>query len=47
MGGLRFQVDKDLSLGLSVSSPTWFQTYSWNVTDPSGAAVPSATSGAA
>jgi long-chain fatty acid transport protein len=36
-GGLRFQVDKDLSLGLSVSSPTWFQTYSWSVTDPSGA----------
>lgn len=36
-GGLRFQVDKDLSLGVSVSSPTWFQAYSWNVTDPSGA----------
>jgi long-chain fatty acid transport protein len=36
-GGLRFQVDKDLSLGLSLSSPTWFQSYSWGVTDPSGA----------
>jgi len=35
-GGLRFQVDKDMSLGLSVSTPTWFQTYSWSVTDPSG-----------
>ena len=36
-GGLRFQVDKDLSLGLSLSTPTWFQSYSWAVTDPSGA----------
>ena len=24
-------------MGLSVSTPTWFQTYSWTVTDPSGA----------
>lgn len=35
-GGLRFRVDKDLSLGLSLSSPTWFQSYSWTITDPSG-----------
>jgi long-chain fatty acid transport protein len=35
-GGLRWQADKDLSLGLSVSTPTWFQTYSWNVAVPTG-----------
>ena len=34
--GLRWQVEKDLSFGLSLSSPTWFQTYSWIVTDGSG-----------
>jgi long-chain fatty acid transport protein len=34
--GLRWQVEKDLSFGLSLSSPTWFQTYSWTVTDGSG-----------
>jgi long-chain fatty acid transport protein len=37
-GGLRFQVDKDFSLGISLSSPTWFHTYSWTIHDPSGAA---------
>ncbi len=36
-GGLRWKVDKDASVGLSVSTPTWFQTYSWTVRDPSGA----------
>jgi long-subunit fatty acid transport protein len=36
-GGLRFQMDKDLSMGISLSSPTWFHTYSWTITDPSGA----------
>ena len=36
-GGLRWQVDKDLSVGFSLSSPTWFQTYTWTVQDPSGA----------
>ena len=35
-GGLRYEVDKDLSLGVSLSSPTWFHTYSWNVSDGSG-----------
>jgi long-subunit fatty acid transport protein len=34
-GGLRYQVDKDVSFGLSLSTPTWFHTYSWTV--PSGA----------
>jgi long-chain fatty acid transport protein len=37
-GGLRCQVDKDLSLGVSLSSPTWFHSYSWTIHDPSGAA---------
>lgn len=36
-GGLRCQVDRSLALGLSVSSPTWFHTYSWSVTTPTGA----------
>ena len=36
-GGLRWKVDKDLSMGLSLSTPTWFQTYSWTIKDPSGA----------
>ena len=36
-GGLRYQVDKDVSVGVSLSSPTWFRTYSWTVQDPSGA----------
>ena len=35
-GGIRYEVDKDLSMGLSLSSPTWFHTYSWNVTNGSG-----------
>ena len=35
--GLRCEVDKDLSFGVSLSSPTWFHTYSWTITDPSGA----------
>ncbi len=34
--GLRFEVDKDLSLGLSLSSPTWFHSYSWTVYDAAG-----------
>ena len=34
--GLRYQVDDVLSAGLSVSTPTWFNTYSWGVTDPAG-----------
>ena len=37
-GGLRFQANKDLSLGVSLSSPTWFHSYSWTIHDPSGAA---------
>ena len=37
-GGVRCQVDDDLSIGVSVSSPTWFHTYSWTIHDPSGAA---------
>lgn len=36
-GGMRCQVDKDLSIGFSLCTPTWFHTYSWTVTDPSGA----------
>jgi len=36
-GGLRYEVDKDLSFGASISTPTWFRTYSWTVHDPSGA----------
>jgi long-chain fatty acid transport protein len=35
-GGLRYQVDKDFSLGLSLSSPTWFHSYSWTVLDGPG-----------
>jgi long-chain fatty acid transport protein len=35
-GGLRWQADKDLSVGLSVSTPTWFHTYSWDVSNPQG-----------
>jgi long-chain fatty acid transport protein len=35
-GGLRYEVDKNLSYGFSLSSPTWFHTYSWSVSDPSG-----------
>ncbi|HMD61224.1 MAG TPA: outer membrane protein transport protein, partial [Opitutaceae bacterium] len=35
-GGLRYQADKDLSFGASLSSPTWFRTYSWSVSNPSG-----------
>jgi long-chain fatty acid transport protein len=35
-GGLRCQVDKDLSLGISLSSPTWFHHYSWDVQNASG-----------
>ncbi len=35
-GGLRWQADKDLSVGVSLSSPTWFHTYSWNVSTPQG-----------
>lgn len=34
--GVRFQVDKDLSVGLSLSTPTKFGTYSWTITDPNG-----------
>lgn len=36
--GLRCQVDKDLSFGVSISTPTWFHSYSWTIHDPSGAA---------
>ncbi len=36
-GGLRYQADADLSFGLSMSTPTWFNSYSWTVDDPSGA----------
>jgi long-chain fatty acid transport protein len=35
-GGLRWQADKDLSVGISLSSPTWFHTYSWDVSVPTG-----------
>ncbi len=35
-GGVRWQADKDLSFGLSLSTPTWFHTYSWSVTDSAG-----------
>jgi len=35
-GGLRYQVDKDWSVGVSLSSPTWFRTYSWEVQNPAG-----------
>jgi|CZKI01.1.fsa_nt_gi long-chain fatty acid transport protein len=35
-GGLRWQVDKDVSFGFSLSSPTWFHTYSWNVKTGTG-----------
>jgi long-chain fatty acid transport protein len=35
-GGVRYEEDKDLSFGLSVSTPTWFHTYSWNVLNGSG-----------
>ncbi len=35
--GLRCQVDKDLSVGVSLSSPTWFNKYQWSITDPNGA----------
>jgi long-chain fatty acid transport protein len=34
--GVRCQVDNDLSFGASISSPTWFHTYSWSVYTPSG-----------
>ena len=34
--GLRCQVDDVLSAGLSVSTPTWFNSYSWSVNDPFG-----------
>lgn len=34
--GLRFQVDKDASVGLSLSTPTWFSTYSWTIHDANG-----------
>ena len=36
--GLRCQVDKDLSFGVSIFTPTWFHSYSWTIHDPSGAA---------
>ncbi len=35
-GGVRWQWDKDLSFGASVSSPTYFHTYSWDVSVPTG-----------
>jgi long-chain fatty acid transport protein len=35
-GGLRYEADKDLSFGLSVSTPTWFHTYSWDVSNGDG-----------
>jgi len=35
-GGLRYEVDKSLSVGASISTPTWFETYTWTVHDPSG-----------
>jgi long-chain fatty acid transport protein len=35
-GGLRYEVDKDLSFGFSLSSPTWFHTYSWTVENGAG-----------
>ena len=35
--GLRWQVEKDLSFGASISTPTWFQTYHWTVQTGSGA----------
>jgi long-chain fatty acid transport protein len=34
--GVRWQADKDLSFGLSVSTPTWFHSYSWSADDGSG-----------
>ena len=36
--GLRYQADKDCSVGVSLSSPTYFQTYNWTVHDPDGVA---------
>ena len=35
-GGVRWQLDKDFSLGASISTPTWFHTYSWSVQDGQG-----------
>ena len=34
--GVRWQADKDLSFGLSLSTPTWFHSYSWSAADGSG-----------
>lgn len=35
-GGLQYEMDKNFSFGVSLSSPTWFHTYSWNVLNGTG-----------